>query len=113
MKTSNGSFPRRRAPRIDAARRAQLLAAFDRSGLSVAAFARQQGIHYTTLHGWRRRQGRGRTSPAFVQVDLSALAAPTELMVELGATARLRLVCPAQIPLAARLLQALNLHLPC
>jgi transposase-like protein len=108
MKTSNGSFLRRRAPRIDATRRAQLLAAFDRSGLSVAAFARQQGIHPTTLYGWRQRQGRGKTSPAFVQVELSPPAAPAELMIELGAAARLRLVSAAQVPLAARLLQAFN-----
>jgi hypothetical protein len=37
-----------RAKRTDAARRAQLLAAFVRSGLS-AAFARQQHLHYTTF----------------------------------------------------------------
>ncbi len=107
MKTSNGSFLRRRAPRIDATRRAQLLAAFARSGLSVAAFARQQGIHCTTFYGWRQRQGRGKTSPAFVQVELAPPAAPAELMIELGA-ARLRLVSAAQVPLAARLLQAFN-----
>ncbi len=107
MKTSNGSFLRRLAPRIDAARRAQLLASFDRSGLSVAAFARQQGIHPTTLYGWRQRQGRGRTSPASVQVELAPPAAPAELMIELG-PARLRLVSAAQVPLVARLLQAFN-----
>ncbi len=107
MKTSNGSFLRRRAPRIDATRRAQLLASFDRSGLSVAAFARQQGIHPTTLYGWRQRQGRGRTSPAFVQVELAPPAAPAELRIELGA-ARLRLVSAAQVPLAVRLFQAFN-----
>ena len=33
-------FPRRRAPRTDAAQRAELLAAFDRRGLSAADFAR-------------------------------------------------------------------------
>ena len=107
MKTSNGSFLRRRAPRIDATRRAQLLASFGRSGLSVAAFARQQGIHPTTLYGWCQRQGRGRTSPAFVQVELSPPAAPAELMIELG-PARLRLVSAAQVPLVARLLHAFN-----
>ena len=110
MKTSNGSFPRRRAPRIDAARRTQLLAAFDCSGLSVAAFARQQGIHYTTFHGWRRAQAK--TSPAFVQVELSPPAAPAELVLELG-VARLRLSSAAQLSLAARLLQTLHVSLPC
>jgi len=50
MKTSNGS-PRRWRRRIQADRRAQLLVAFDRSGLSAAAFARQHGLNYTTFKG--------------------------------------------------------------
>jgi hypothetical protein len=69
MKQNRVSSPRR-APRTDAARRVQLLAAFDRSGLSAADFARQQGIHYTTFSGWRQRRGRGQPRPAFVQVEL-------------------------------------------
>jgi hypothetical protein len=40
MKQNRLSSPRR-APRTDAAQRAQLLAVFDRSGLSAADFARQ------------------------------------------------------------------------
>jgi transposase-like protein len=56
--------------RFDADQRAQLLAAFERSGLSGAAFARQHGIHYTTFCGWRQRQAKAR--PAFVQVELAA-----------------------------------------
>jgi len=73
MKTSNGSFPRRRAPRIDAARRTQLLAVFDRSELSVAAFVWQQGIDSTTFHGRRRRRAQAQTSPAIrgLEPDLS------------------------------------------
>jgi len=56
----NRVSPRRRAPRTDAARRAQLLAAYDRSGLSAADFASQQRVHYTTFCGWpRRTNGRG------------------------------------------------------
>jgi transposase-like protein len=104
MNTSNGSYPRRRRPRIDAARRTQLLAAFDRSGLSVANFARRQGIHYTTFYGWRRRRAQAKATPAFVQV---------ELQVELGARVRLRLTAEGQIPLAVRLLQAFNASRPC
>jgi hypothetical protein len=45
MKKNNVSG-RRRAPRNDAARYAQFLAAFDRSGLSASAFGRQHGVHY-------------------------------------------------------------------
>ena len=108
----NGVFSHRRAARTDAARRAQLLAAFDRSGLSAADFARQQGIHYTTFSGWRQRRDRATASPAFVQVELASPAPPSELVIEMGA-ARLRVVSGAQLPLAARLLQILQEGQPC
>ena len=103
----NGVFPRRRAARSDAAQRAQLLAAFDRSGLSAANFARQHGVHYTTFCGWWQRRDRTKASPAFVQVELASPAPPSELVIEMGA-ARLRLVSVTQLPLAARLLQMLQ-----
>jgi hypothetical protein len=103
---------RRRAPRSNAVRRAELLAAFDGSGLSAADFARQQGIHYTTFCGWRQRRDRGKASPAFVQVELDPPASPPELVLEVGA-ARLRLVSVAQLPLAAGLLQLLQEGRPC
>jgi transposase-like protein len=106
--------PRRRARRTDAAQRAQVLAAFERSGLSASAFARQQGLHYTTFCGWRQRQAEAGPSPAgFVQVQLVEPEAVGELVIELGAAARLRLTRLAQLPLAARLLQALNAPSPC
>jgi transposase-like protein len=111
MKKSIGS-PHRRAPRTDSARRSELLAAFERSGLSAAAFARQHGVHYTTFCGWRRRNP-AEASPAFVQVELPEPALPVDLVVELGATARLRLTTETQIPLAVRLLQSLHSSGPC
>jgi len=40
MKATNG-FPHRRLWRTEAAQRSRILAAFDRSGLSAAAFARR------------------------------------------------------------------------
>src|SRR5665213_403022 len=98
---------RRRALRSDAAGRAQVLSAFERSGLSAADFARQQGIHYTTFCAWRRRRDQAKASAAFVQVELDSPAPPAELVIEMGA-ARLRLVSIAQLPLAARLLQILQ-----
>jgi hypothetical protein len=67
MRTSNGSSRHLRKP-TDPKRRAQLLAAFDRSGLTAAAFARRHGIQYTTFCGWRHR--RAKASPGFVQVEL-------------------------------------------
>jgi hypothetical protein len=104
---------RRRAPRTDAARRAQLLRAFDRSGLSATDFARRQGVHYTTFCGWRQRRDRGQSSPGFVQVEMPESTPPVELVIEWGGTARLRLTSEAQIPLAAHLLQACNISRPC
>jgi len=110
MKRFNGS-PRRRGKRINSKRRAQLLAAFDRSELSAAAFARQERIHYTTFCGWRQRQAKA--APDFVEVELSAPVAPVELLIELGTLARLRLTSPAQVELAAHLLHRLNSPRPC
>ena len=93
--------------RVDGQRRARLLAAFDRSGLSAAAFARRQKLNYTTFCGWRQRRDRAKASPAFVQVELASPMPPSELVIEMGA-ARLRLVSVTQLPLAARLLQMLQ-----
>jgi transposase-like protein len=112
MKTCNGT-PRRRALRRDAVRRAQLLAAFARSGLSATAFARQHGIHYTTFCSWRYQGARTKGLPGFVQVELPEPTPAVELMVELGGTTRLLLTSEAQIPLAARLLQAFNISRSC
>lgn len=89
------------------------MAAFDRSGLSATAFARQHGLTYTTFCGWRHLRARTKPSPRFVQVELPATTAPAQLVVELGAHARLRLTCPGQLDLAARLIQALNHATPC
>jgi hypothetical protein len=110
MKTANGPF---RARRTTAAKRTQLLANFERSGLSAAAFARQHALNYTTFCGWRQRRGQANPLPAFVEVELPVAPAATELVVEWGAQARLRIRCFGQIPLAARLLQDLNAATPC
>ena len=108
----NRVSPRRRAARTNAVQRAQLLAVFDRSGLSGADFARRHGVHYTTFSGWRRRRDRAQTSPAFVQVELAAPTPASEVVIEMGA-ARVRLVSMGQVPLAARLLQLLQEGPPC
>lgn len=107
-----------RTRRSTAAQRTQLLRAFDRSGLSAAAFARRHQLRYTTFCNWRQRRDRAAVVPGFVQVELAAApVAPastaTALIVELGRHARLRLESPAQIALAAALLQQLNAARPC
>jgi len=112
MKTSNGPAqrPRRRIPGL---RRTRLLAAFERSGLSAAAFARRYGLHYTTFCGWRQRQAKGQASPNFVQVELPSPATVSGLVVEWDTAVRIRLADASQIALAAQLLQALNAPTSC
>lgn len=110
MKTSNG-YVRHRRSRTTIVRRAQLLAAFERSGLSAAAFARQHDLHYSTFCGWRQRQGQAALSPGCVQVELPP-PAPVELVLELGTGARVRITDAGQLELAARLLQRLNAPTP-
>ncbi len=59
----------------DAARRAEVLAAYDASGLTQRAFARREGVNYYTLVNWleRRRQRTPRTQPVrFAQLRLGA-----------------------------------------
>ena len=112
MKTNKASPPSR-SSRTDAAHRAQLLAVFDCSGLSAAAFARQHGLNYTTFCGWRAQRAKTRTAPAFVQVEVAAPAPPVELVIELGSHARMRVQSESQMVLAARLLHLLNAPAAC
>ena len=102
-----------RARRTTAAERTRILAAFARSGLSAAAFARQHALNYTTFCAWRQRQGQANDLPMFVEVKLPTSPEVAEVVVEWGAQARLRIRCLGQIPLAARLLQDLNAATPC
>jgi len=47
---------------------ADLIQKYERSGMSVQAFATMHGVHFTTLYAWRRRL---RTKqPAFVEVSV-------------------------------------------
>jgi transposase-like protein len=84
------------------------LAAFERSGQSAAAFARDHGIGYSTFFSWRAQRTRTPSGPEFVEVQLSVPATPQPLVIELGAHARLPITSPGQIDYAVRLLQALN-----
>jgi|SRR5579872_3122107 len=93
------------------AERADLLDAFERSGLSAAAFARKHGIRYGTFDVWRRQ--RRKAAPGFVQVEVAPAPESVELVIEFGPGARLRVASAAQVALAAQLLQALNSRRPC
>ena len=112
MKISNG-FSRRRRQRTPSSRRAQLLAACDRSGLSAAAFARQHDIGYTTFCGWRHRQTKAKASPGFIEVELPGPAAAVELLIEVGAHTRLRISSAGQVELAARFVHCFNAQASC
>jgi len=100
------------ASRRTASQRAKLLAAFDRSGLSVAAFARKHQIHYTTFCGWRQRQNKTR-APDFVQVELPEPGAVEDLIVEIGADIRLRIGSSPQVALAVALLARMRKEAAC
>ncbi len=112
MKNTHG-FTRPRRSRTSVTRRAQLLAAFERSGLSAAAFARQHHLHYTTFCNWRQRQASTKPAPDFVQVELSPPPARAGLVIELGSFARVRITEAGQMELAAQLLQVLSHATPC
>ncbi len=112
MKSTNG-FRRPRRRRITPSRRAQLLAAFDRSGLSAAAFARRHGIGYSTFCGWRHRQAKANSSAAFVEIELPAPAAAGELVIEVGPHGRLRINSAKQVELAACFLLRFNALASC
>lgn len=59
-------------------RREQLLAEYERSGLSQAAFARREGVRYPTFAHWVQESRRGASAeargvvPRFVEVDVAA-----------------------------------------
>jgi hypothetical protein len=99
--------------RTSARKRAKLLAAFDRSGLSAAAFARKHRINYTTFCGWRQRRDKSPPATEFVQVELPPTPGLTDLVVEIGAEIRLRISSPTQLELAATLLRRLTKEEAC
>ncbi len=99
--------PTARRSRTPSAGRQQLLAEFDRSGLSAAAFAQQHHIADTTFCSWRPR--RARSPPvAFTEVEIVRARTPEPLVVELGPHARMRVTSPEQLEMAAGLLKHLQ-----
>jgi transposase-like protein len=88
-------------------RRRQLVAAFERSGLPAAAFARQHGIVYTTFCSWRRRRP-AMPKVGFAEVELVRPPSPEPMVVEWGSRARMRLSSHAQLELAVSLLKSLE-----
>ncbi len=104
--------------RMPAAKRAEILREFERSGASGVEFARLIGVKYPTFAGWLRRRGsqpavarrRGRPPKVSVQfVEATIPGHPTEpLLVELPRAVRVRIVASGQIPLVLELLRSLE-----
>jgi transposase-like protein len=93
--------------------RRELLAAFDRSGQSAMAFARDHGVHYQTFIAWlRKRRESGTlplTGPAFAEVLIDPAAhaaAPLRVILPCGSVVEVS--SRAAIPLAVELLTALR-----
>jgi transposase-like protein len=71
------------------------ITAWEQSGLSMAAYARQHGLSPVTLSSWKRRLRLApRPEVAFVEVGMASAARPA-LEVELGAY---RVRVPAELP---------------
>lgn len=109
MKTIHLS-PNLRRSRTTASQRQLLLAEFDRSGLSAAAFARRHQIAYSTFCKWRSKHSRS-PHPTFAEVELLRPHAPTPVVIELGSHARIRIESREQTELAAALLK--HFQTPC
>ena len=95
-----------------------LLAAFDRSGISAMAFARQHGVQYQTFIVWlrkRREQGPApaldSSMPAFAEVlvnHAAHLASAGSLRIVLPCGAAIEITSSASLPLTLELLAALR-----
>jgi transposase-like protein len=89
--------------------RKELLAAFERSGLSAAAFARHYGINYTTFCYWRRQAASLATSehPRLVEVLQDAPENPV-VEIQLGALCRIHVSHRDQAKLTAAIIRELE-----
>ena len=105
--------------RLPAAARAELLEAYDRSGMTAMAFARLHGLKYPTFIAWlatRRRNGQshvdgpvaaGTALAGFAEVvGIDGSAAP--LRVQLAGGMVLEIHSRAALPMAAELLAMLR-----
>jgi hypothetical protein len=114
--------------RFDARQREKLLEAFERSGMSGAAFARHCGVKYPTFIAWVRKRKRAaregeRPEPAGPAEIVGSLAEVVvgeggcgagKLLVRLPGGASLELARTDQARLAAALITQLERHLrPC
>ena len=100
----------------DPQQRETLLDAFEASGQSALAFARNHGVKYQTFVSWLRKRREaaadsGRPGPAFAEVvvkDADQAPAPAGLRVTLPCGTVMDVASRAAMPLALELLQALR-----
>jgi transposase-like protein len=70
----------------------QRLQRFARSGLSITAFCRREGVSQPSFYAWRRRLGNG--SPRFLPVRVvPPTGAPVEVLLPSGCVLRLSPGC--------------------
>ena len=83
--------------RVDRERREAILAEFDRSAMSAAAFARLHGIKYTTFNYWQkaRRAKRAKADGALKLVEVEK--APSTGSTPAGSCLDIVLSCGARL----------------
>ena len=73
-----------------AAHRAEVVAEYERSGLTMAAFARRERIKYPTFAGWVAKAQRGPAKPPLIKFsEIKLPAAPRETSTEAAVEVRL------------------------
>lgn len=95
--------------RVSSKQRTELLAQFESSGLSAAAFARLHHINYSTFISWRKRgdQPPMRQRPALIEV-VQAGSPSGGVEIQLGSLCRIQVENGEQAKLAAEIIRELE-----
>jgi transposase-like protein len=103
-------------PRYQAQYKAEVLAAYETSGLSGPAFARECGIKYSTFASWVTKVRKSKTTPEaslsstsflVAEIDEDSPSGSSALEVTLSSGASIRVANLAQVHLLAELLKTL------
>ena len=95
--------------------REEVLAAFDDSGMSGSAFARQCGIKYPTFASWVTKRRKAKSDPVSSSLTNSFILAELQepslsgsgLQIQLSAQSTVTMTSAEQAPLLAALIKAL------